>query len=266
MREEIRTILVEKSEASYRDFSAALIPKSMPLLGVRLPVLRKLAKELVKTMDWKQEINSYEGEYADIYFEETMLRGMIIGYGTQKEETKIALGFLRDFIPYVDNWSVCDSFCNSFLFAASNKEVVWNFLQEYLYSDKEFEVRVAIILLLTQFLKYDKNGKKMARKRVITMEDIKEDNKKENAQKFPYLERILAVLNRGFDQGYYAQMAVAWTTAEAFVSFPYETMQMLQKDCKMDTWTYNKTLQKICESRNPDVCVKQYVKAMKRLN
>lgn len=266
MREEIRTILVEKSEASYRDFSAALIPKSMPLLGVRLPVLRKLAKELVKTMDWKQEINSYEGEYEDTYFEETMLRGMIIGYGTQKEEGKIALDFLRDFIPHVDNWSVCDSFCNSFLFAAKNRDMVWDFLQEYLYSDKEFEVRVAIILLLNQFLKYDKNGKKITRKRVITMEDIEWNNEKENRQNYPYLERILAALNRSFDQGYYAQMAAAWTTAEAFVSFPYETMRMLQQDCRMDTWTYNKTLQKICESRNPDIYVKQYVKAMKQLN
>ena len=72
------------------------------------------------------------------------------------------------------------------------------------------------------------------------------------------------MLNREYTQGYYAQMAAAWTTAEAFVTFPYETMQMLQKDCKMDMWTYNKTLQKICESRNPDVEVKKIIKSMRK--
>lgn len=265
MRDEIRRQLMEKAEAEYRDFSASLIPESKPLLGVRLPALRVIAKELVKTTDWKKEIASYEGEYEDIYFEEVMLRGIIIGYGTQKAEPEVALQLLKDFIPHIDNWSVCDSFCSSFTFAAKNRELVWDFLQHYLFSEKEFEVRAAVILLLNQYLKYDKNGKKMSRKRVISMTDVATDTSKENQETYPYLERILMALNREFLQGYYAQMAAAWTTAEAFVTFPYETMQMLQNGCKMDAWTYNKALQKICESRNPDAEVKQMVKAMKRI-
>lgn len=265
MREEIRRQLMEKAEPEYRDFSSALIPESMPLLGVRLPALRLMAKEIVKEPDWKGKISSYEGEDKDIYFEEVMLRGIVIGYGTQKADGQGALALLKDFVPHIDNWSVCDSFCNSFTFAAKNRELVWDFLQPYLFSEKEFEVRVAIILLLNQYLKFDKNEKKVPRKKVITMEDVLADTRKENQLQFPYLERILAALNREFHQGYYAQMAAAWTTAEAFVTFPYETMQMLQNDCKMDTWTYSKTLQKICESRNPDAEVKQTIKTMKRI-
>lgn len=264
MREEIRKQLIEKADEKYRDFSEALTPGAMPMIGVRLPILRTMAKELVKTADWKEEVSSYEGEYEDQYFEEVMLRGIIIGYGTQKAEEQTALTLLRDFIPHVDNWSVCDCFCNSFTFAVKHQEAVWDFLQPYLFSDKEFEVRVAIILLLNQYLKYDKNGKKMPRKRVIAMEDVLADNVKENQENYPYLERILQALNREFSQGYYAQMAAAWTTAEAFVTFPYETMKLLQNDCNMDTWTYNKALQKICESRNPDEHVKQVIKAMKK--
>lgn len=264
MREEIRNRLIKKSEDAYRDFSASLIPKSKPILGVRLPELRKIAQNLVKTLDWRQEIASYEGEFEDIYFEETMLRGMMIGYGTQKADDETALELLRAFIPHIDNWSVCDSFCSSFLYAARKREKVWEFMQEYLYSDKEFEVRTAIILLLTQFLKYNQEGKKMARKRVITMEDIEQNTERENRKNYPYLDGILTVLNRDFYQGYYARMAAAWTAAETFVTFPYETMQMLQNDCRMDDWTYNKTLQKIRESRTPDADVKKYVKALKR--
>ena len=91
MRDEIRRQLVERAETKYRDFSSSLIPKSKPLLGVRLPVLRKLAKDVIKNMDWKREIESYEGQYEDIYFEEVMLRGIIIGYGTQKEEVHLCI-------------------------------------------------------------------------------------------------------------------------------------------------------------------------------
>lgn len=265
MRDSIRRLLMEKAETGYREFSAALIPESKPLLGVRLPILRVMAKELVKNTDWRLEISSYEGEYEDIYFEEVMLRGMIIGYGTQKADEQTAIILLRDFIPHIDNWSVCDSFCNSFMFAAKHRELIWEVLQPYLLSEKEFEVRTAVILLLNHYLKYDKNGRKISRKRVISRMDAETDTSKEKQQNYPYLERILSVLNREYTQGYYAQMAVAWTIAEAFVTFPYETMQMLKKDCKMDVWTYNKSLQKICESKNPDAEVKQMIKTMKKV-
>lgn len=284
MRRQIREQIMTYAENSYAEFSAALIPKSKPLLGVRLPKLRELAKEIVKSCEWKQEVGTYDGAYEDIYFEEVMLRGMIIGYGTEKINIEEAIAYLEAFIPYVDNWSVCDSFCASFSTASKHRDAVWKFLQKYLYSDQEFEVRVAVILLLNQYLKYDKNGKKLSRKRVITMsdvlginEDVREKEsgdlvtgkeqciiKQEMKEQYPYLERILQVLNRPYTQGYYAQMAAAWTTAEAFVTFPYETMQMLEGNCQMDDWTYNKALQKICESKNPDEEVKGYIRKMKR--
>lgn len=264
MRDNIRQLLQEKAESDYRDFSSGLIPDSKPLLGVRLPILRQMAKEIVKKGDWLSEIISYEGDYEDRYFEETMLRGMVIGYGTQKAAPEMALPLIADFIPKVDNWSICDSFCNSLLFAAKNRQCMWEFLQSYLYSEKEFEVRVGVITLLNQYLKYDAAGKKSPRKMRITMEDTQIDTSKKNYQQFPYLERILSVLNREYSQGYYAQMAAAWTMAESFVTFPYETMQILKNRCKMDIWTYNKALQKICESHTPDEEVKSYIKEMKR--
>lgn len=264
MREHIRESLIQHAESSYKEFSSALIPESGPLLGVRLPMLRTLAKEIVKNGDWKSEISSFKGEYEDLYFEETMLRGMIIGYGTEKGELKEGLGYVADFIPYVDNWSVCDSFCTSFLLAGRHRAEAWEFLQNYLYSGKEFEVRVALITLLAQYLKYDGRGKKLSRKRAVIMEDVWRNTYEQNRADFPYMERILKALNRPYTQGYYAQMAAAWTAAESFVTFPYETAQMLTGDCRMDDWTYNKALQKICESRNPDEEVKAYVRSLKR--
>ena len=286
MREHIREILKEQSEQKYRDFSASLIPDSKPLLGVRLPALRKLAKELVKKDDWRQEVLYYDGEYEDIYFEEVMLRGMMIGYGTKADipcgpqigednNTGVAynvgerwkkgygLSLVADFIPSIDNWSVCDSFCNSFLLADKCRAEVFLFLQDYIYSDKEFEVRVALITLLDWYIKYDIDGKKVPRKRIITMQDVQNDTSKEIFGKFSYINKVFEILNRNYTQGYYAQMAAAWTMAEVFTCFPYETNCILTNDCRMDEWTYNKTLQKICESRIPDAEVKEYIKNLK---
>lgn len=141
-------------------------------------------------------------------------------------------------------------------------------MQPYLYSEQEYEVRVALILLLSQYLKYDIDHKKIARNRKVGMADINDSfpNRElsvSTRMQYPYLEKILTTLNRPFDQGYYAQMAAAWLMAETFVCFPYESARMLSDGCHMDAWTYNKALQKIRESLNPDLEVKEYMKSLK---
>lgn len=256
MRAAIREQLLAYVDENYRDFSSALAPGMRPLLGVRLPQLRKIAKDIVKG-DWRAEIDAVA---EDLWFEETMLRGMIIGYGTVHSDMEEGLSYLKKMMPYVDGWSICDSFCSSFGFADKNRQAVWEFLQPYFDSEQEFEVRIAIIMLLMHFLKYDKNGKKRSRNRVVSMEDLRKDTACVNKEAYPYLEPILRLLNRPYHQGYYAQMAAAWTAAEAFVTFPYETMQMLTVNCKMDEWTRKKTMQKIRESRNPSDEVKEWIK------
>ena len=269
MRTELREKLAQYAESEYRDFSAALVPGAKPLLGVRLPKLRAVAKELAKG-DWRSEVNSAEGAYADVYFEETMLRGMVIGYGTAKKDVTKEEGiqYFEKFVPLINDWSVCDSFCNSFTFANKHRDAVWETLQKYLYSDKEFEVRVALILLLSQFLRYDKDNQKLSRNRCVDMAALLDNRANQEAsivtkEQFPYLDKILSSLNREFTQGYYAQMAAAWLLAEAFVCFPYEVHMFMVNGCQMDKWTYNKAVQKIRESCNPDDAVKEYIKKCK---
>lgn len=263
MNKAIQEELIKLSETEYRDFSQSLIPESKPLLGVRLPLLRKYAKEIVKgTFDtgyqsWENLIDDKKNP--DKYFEEVMLRGMIIGFGTAKSKNvDNALQRLDEFIKYVDNWSICDSFCVSFTIAAKYKEDVFNHIKKYLYSEKEFEVRVGLIMLLDHFLKCDKDGNKIARKRKVTIKDV--GNTEEKTGK--YTEIILDICNRSFNQGYYASMAAAWLIAECFVIFPYTTMKFIENN-NMDSVTLNKSIQKICESKTPDDEVKQFIKKYK---
>ena len=243
MRKEIREILAQYAEEDYKDFSAGLIPGAKPLMGVRLPQLRQIARSIANDREdpqrWRRETESCEGAYEDVYFEETMLRGMLIGYGTARKAFPYEDGvlYLESFIPAIRDWSVCDSFCNSFTFANRNRDRLWEALQPYLYSDRMADIS-------DSFPNRELSVWTRAR--------------------YPYLGRILAVLDRPFHQGYYAQMAAAWLMAEAFVCFPYESSQMLADGCHMDSWTYNKALQKICESRNPDQDVKAYMKSLKK--
>ena len=74
------------------------------LLGIRLPVLRKIAREIAAG-DWR----TYLAEAEDFYFEERMLQGLVIGCARCTPAEK--LEYVARFVPKIDNWAVCDCFC-----------------------------------------------------------------------------------------------------------------------------------------------------------
>lgn len=217
---EIRKRLEQEAEEKYRVFSSALIPNIDNVLGVRIPKLNKLVKELYKT-DWKPFLNQ-----PCIYMEETMLQGMLIAKTGDFE-------LVKQFVPKINNWSVCDKFCNSLKCVKDNKQQVWKFIQPYLKSKKEYNNRFALVILLEYFIERD------------------------------YLAKIFEILNTFNSKKYYAQMAVAWLVSMCFVEYPTETTEFL-KTTKLDDWTYNKSIQKIIESLKVDKPTKQKLKLMKR--
>lgn len=217
---EIRKRLEQEAEEKYRVFSSALIPNIDNVLGVRIPKLNKLVKELYKT-DWKPFLNR-----PCIYMEETMLQGMLIAKTGDFE-------LVKQFVPKINNWSVCDKFCNSLKCVKDNKQQVWKFIQPYLKSKKEYNNRFALVIMLEYFIEED------------------------------YLAKIFEILNTFNSKKYYAQMAAAWLVSMCFVEFPKETTEFL-KTTKLDDWTYNKSIQKIIESLKVDKPTKQKLKLMKR--
>lgn len=249
MKEETRAFLIENSEEQYKEFSGSLIPGDIHMLGIRLPILRKKAKELAKG-SWKEELAT-----EDIYFEETMLRGMTISY--VKGSLDEMLPYIADFIPRVNNWSVCDSVFSKMDVLRTDREKTWEFIQPYLYSDKEFEIRVGIIIMMQHLLKCDGNGKMGKRLKTISCEDCMSVEETEGI----YLPKILDALDREFAQ-YYASMAAAWTIAEAFCCYPAKVYSFLQNN-RLDEATYNRALQKIVESLIPQPEVKEMIKKMK---
>lgn len=223
--QEIRKKLQELSEPEYQRFSSALLPETKNILGVRLPHLRKVAKQIVKG-DWR----AYLEQAQDGFFEEVMLQGMVIGYA--KADLSELLQFVQSFIPKIDNWSVCDSFCAGLKIAKEYPLQMWEFFQPYLYSKSEFEVRFGLVMILNYFIRED------------------------------YIEKVFGVLDDIRHSGYYSKMAAAWAVSVCYVKFPQRTMEYLRCN-NLDMFTYQKALQKIIESRQISDTEREIIRKMK---
>lgn len=224
---EIKRRLEGLSDKKYKEFHSSLCPNINEIIGVRVPDLRNLAKEIVKASD----VEEYLKNALDDTYEERLLQGMVLGLW--KTDMKNFVKYLEDFIPKINSWAVCDVSVAGFKIIKKNKEYMWNYIKYYLTSEEEFKLRCAIVMLLDYY---------------ITEE---------------YIDKVLTILNRIRSGAYYVKMAVAWTLQVAFVKFPEKTMNLL-KNNNIDDWTYNKALQKIVESYRVDKDTKEQIKKMKR--
>lgn len=221
----LREQLLELTEPKYMKFTSALMPGVENVLGIRLPVLRSIAKEIAAG-DWR----AYLAEAEDFYFEERMLQGLVIGYARCEPAEKLA--HVARFVPKIDNWAVCDCFC--WKLKAAEREPMWRFIQPYFRSEAEYDQRFAVVMALSNFVDAE------------------------------HLEALLKHFEAFRHEGYYARMGVAWAVSLCFIRFPERTMRWLAAQCPLDDWTYNKSLQKIVESYRVTDTDKTAVRALKR--
>ncbi len=221
----IREELISLSEEKYKIFSLNLIPGCDNMLGVRIPILRKLASKIIKE-DYEAFLNDEE-----LYFEEVMLKSFVITKLKLPLEEKFKL--LKIHIPKITNWSLCDSLCSSLKIKDDEKIEYFNFIKQYLYSNNTYDIRFGLVTLLGYY---------------ITEE---------------YLEISFKIFDEVKCEDYYVKMALAWAISMYFVKYPDETMIYL-KNNSLDVWTYNKSLQKIIESYAVSADTKCKIKEMKR--
>ena len=223
----VRQFLQENEDTGYRDFHSNLLPGVDNVMGIRLPVLRKFAKQL-SGMDWQEWFEQAD----DQWYEETMLRGLVSAYA--KMECKERLTYVAKFVPDINNWAVCDCFCSTLKDADKYQTEYWDFIETYFTSNKEYEARFAAVMLLGHFVKRE------------------------------YLKESIRRLESITQQGYYAKMAVAWAVSVYFAAFPDEMLTYLQDGHKLDEFTYKKSLQKITESYRVDKEMKKIIKEMRQ--
>lgn len=213
-------------EEAYRAFSAGLLPGTDNLLGVRLPALRKLAGRIAKA-DWR----AYLAGASDVYFEETMLQGMVIGLAEM--ELAERLQYVAWFVPKIANWSVCDAFCAGLKCAKRRRAEVWDFLQPYFAAQEPYAARFAAVMALDYFVEE------------------------------PYLDALFACFDAMHKADYYVQMAVAWALSVCCVKFPARMLAYLRGAHALDAFTYRKALQKTLESYRADAALQAEVRALR---
>lgn len=214
------------SEIGYKKFSSSLNPGVDNILGVRIPVLRKIAKIIVRD-DWQKFLKEYKEEF----MEETMLKGLVISY--LNEDFDHMLDLAAKFSEKISNWAVCDTFCMGLKFINKNKKQAFEFLIPYLKSKDEFKLRFGVVILLAHFIDDE------------------------------YIDRILNILFNLKSDDYYAQMGIAWAISVCYVKYPKKTLPYI-KNNNLDNFTHNKAISKIIESYRVSKGDKDKLRALKR--
>ncbi len=223
---DIRKGLFELRDTGYAEFQSKLVPNLPPdsIIGVRIPLLRKFAKECIKT-------GCHTAFMADIphkYYDENMLHGLLISEMKDFDECIDALGI---FLPYIDNWAVCDTLSPKVF--KRHKDSLLPMIRKWSSSPSTYICRFGLEMLMTHFLD----------------DDFKEE----------YLE----IPARIRSEEYYVNMMIAWFFATALAK-QWESSIAYIQDNLLDVWTHNKTIQKARESYRISTDQKSYLKTLKR--
>ena len=153
---EIYDRLLGMQEITYGDFSAKLVPtiSRKQVIGVRLPLLRRYAKELAGSAQAEQFMQKLPHKY----LEENHLHSFLIG---QMRDVDQCYAALDAFLPYVDNWAVCDSLRPQII--TKDKQRLLSYIDTCLQSEHAYTVRFGIELLMLYFLDEDFDPAHLAR-------------------------------------------------------------------------------------------------------
>ncbi len=224
INEEIRKRIFELADNNCKEFYIKLCPNTDNIVGVRVPILRNYAKEIIKK-DWRTYLNIAKNDY----HEEVLLQGIIIGIA--KMEVKQRLMYLEKFIPKINNWAICDITCTGLKFTKKDPQIVWEFLQKYKKSEKEFEIRFLIVMLLNFYINEE------------------------------YLDKVIEIIKEIKKEDYYVKMSIAWLISIAYIKYPDKIIKYLRNN-NLDNFTHNKSIQKILESYR--ATNKEEIKNLKR--
>ena len=138
--------LESMSDPKYPDFNFSLVPVvDATSLGIRIPALRSLARELLKG-DWRAFL---EASRDHPLFEVRMLHAIVLGGANCPVGEKIEL--LDRFLPHIDNWAVCDTLCSSLKPKASQKRELFPFVCDCAASDEEFRKRFGLVMMMSRY-------------------------------------------------------------------------------------------------------------------
>lgn len=222
---EVQNVLFSLSDKQYRNFHSKLIPNIDPdiIIGVRVPVLRQYASKI--------KLSALAAKFLNVlphkYYEENLLHAFLI---EKNDNIDDVLKETERFLPYIDNWAVCDSFY-PFVFK-KNPKLILKFTKKWIKSSHEYTIRYGVGVLMRMFL--DEN----------------------------FDPEILKLVSSIHSDKYYVNMMLAWFFATALAK-QYDCTLIYLKEGLLPVWVHNKSIQKAIESKRISKDVKSYLQALK---
>lgn len=227
MRNEIIKELLNNQDLEYKKFHSKLCTTKYEIIGVRVPIVKEIAKRYSKEHGIK-----VIDELSNEYYEEVLIKGLIIGYS--KESNEIRETYIKKFIPEIDNWAICDSTISNMKFIKKDLDLFYEFItNNYQNSKDTYSLRFMIVVFLNYYLESK------------------------------YIKNILNIIDNINSSEYYVNMAIAWLLSIAYIKNKEITIEYLNNN-NLDKFTYNKTIQKICESYQVSKEEKELLKLKKR--
>ena len=222
----VRERLFALRDEDYAAFQTKLTPGVAPgaFIGVRVPELRKLAKALAGS----PEAAAFLAELPHGYFDENMLHGLLVTGMRDRAECIIET---ERFLPYVDNWAVCDTLAPRAL--TKDKPALLDDIRRWAASERVYTCRFGIGMLMRFFLDADFS---------------------------PELLDIPAAVR---SEEYYVRMMAAWFFATALAK-QWDAALPYIEGGRLDKWTHNKTITKACESFRVPAEHKAYLRGLRR--
>lgn len=221
----IKERLKALQDKEYLKFHLNIVPNIQEerIIGVRVPQIRNLAKDLAK-----EEIDSFLDNLPHYYQEENMLHAILL---SNIKDVNEALERLNAFLPYVDNWAVCDTIKPK-AFKKNDKRIIEE-IRKWIASSYTYIARYGIVALFTFFMddKYEKD----------------------------YLDLPLTAIS----DDYYVNMAIAWFYQVALVKHYDDAVVYLETN-RLNDFVHNKTISKCHDSYRLSNEIKEYLKTLRR--
>lgn len=222
---ELQEKLFALQDFKYKNFQSKLIPTvaKEKIIGVRVPALRKLAKDFFQDKDAEKFFNNLPHKY----FEENFVHIFLLN---EMKDFEKCLQCVKNFLPYIDNWAVCDSLIPK-IFSKHTSELEKE-IKNWLASNSTYTIRFGILMLMKFYL-----GKNFDRKYLRWVSEIKSAE-------------------------YYVEMMTAWFFSEALIKQYDAAIIFLQKNL-LSASVHGKTIQKAVESRRISADRKIYLKSFR---
>lgn len=219
--EEYLNYLVSLEDKKYREFHSGIVGNTnLKLIGIRVPKLRSIAKEISNG-----NVDEFLKQMGNTYYEEVMIYGFVLA----NSEEEYLDRYLMEYIKNIDNWAICDSFVSSLKIINKKMGKYWMYFTSLIDLNNEFQTRTSIVVFMNYYLC---------------------DN---------YIDRVLNIVSNIKSDYYYINMAISWLLSKAIVNYQDKVINIL-KSKKLSKFVQNKTISKIQDSYRVSKEIKDLVK------